>query len=187
MLEKFNIKQIVFISLMTAFLFVVDFALGSWINSITTIPGMSSFANTITNVFVLTLAILIMRKFGGPTIIYGLYGIIALPTTLAGGAPGFWPKIPLCIISGLLFELPIILFNFKKKGFILSLPLFFIIGYGLYLPVYWLMGAPEFASMAKLFVPGVIVLILLGYVGMWLAFKLYNKIKDKSIIKQIAD
>jgi len=183
--KKFSTKQIVFVALMAALLFAVDFALGSWVNSISSLPGMSSFVNTLANVFVLTLAILITRKFGAPTIIYGIYGILALPTSLGGGGPGFWPKIPLCILSGLLFELPIVLSNFKRKGFIISLPLFFIIGYGAYLPVYYIMGMPEFSSLAKLFIPGAVILLIIGYIGMWLSFKVYNRIKNKSVIRQL--
>lgn len=185
MLEKFTTKQFVFLALITALMFVVDMTLGSWIIAITGIPGTSALINTLLNLFILTISLLVLRKFGTATIIYGLYGLIALPTALAGGGPGFWPKVPLSIISGLLFEIPVILTGFKKRGFAVGLILL-ALGYLLYVPVYYLMGVPELQQIKKILIPGIIAVIVLGAIGIWLGFLVYNKIKNKSLVKQIS-
>lgn len=184
MLRTFTTKQLIFIALMAALLFVINFVVGEGIIVATGIPGSSGFVTGLTNLAVLTLIGLIFRRLGAITLLYLIYGFLAIPTHMAGGPPGaIWKIIPL-IITAFVFDLPTWLFKYRKVGFIVGLPAFVIIGLVVYIGAYRLMGIPldEFIHV----LPWLIVAFtLLGYIGVWLGFVLYNRLKNKRMIRQI--
>jgi hypothetical protein len=185
MLKKFSTKELIFLALMGALLFVVNFALGSWLIIVTGIPGSSILITAITNIFLMTLVTLIIRKFWSLPILYLVYAFLTFPTPLGGAPPGFWPKIGMLVIPVIFFEIAIYALKFKKSGFILGLVLYALSAL-LYLPVYYFFGMPEFEKMMTIIVPGILVLFTFGLIGMWLGFLVYKKIKNKRIVKQLS-
>lgn len=187
MFKRFNTKQLIFIALMSALLFAINFTIGSGIISITGIPASSLFVTGITNLIVLTFVILVLKKLWSLTLLYTLYGILALPTHMAGGPPGFLLKVPIVALSVFTLEITIYLTKFKKYGFFLGLAIFTLIGSALYLTTYYLLGMPEFDKMFKAITPLTIALLILGSLGILIGFTLYNKLKNKRILQQISE
>ena len=187
MLKKFTTKQLVFIALMAAFLFVINFGIGGWIIAITGIPSGSIFLTGITNLVAVTLIALTVRKFGSISLMYLVYSIIALPTPMAGGPPGYVWKILLNVIAALGGEAVIYHFNYQKKGFIIGLPVLTVFMLAIYLAAFRTLGMPEYDKMLSAVYFMGAAFIVLGYLGMWLGFMVYNRFKDKSIVKQLSD
>ncbi|MBI5065391.1 hypothetical protein HZA97_04075 [Candidatus Woesearchaeota archaeon] len=183
---SFKTKELIFIALMSALLFIVNFSMGAGIIAVTGIPGGSAFITGITNLIVITFVALTLKKVGSLTLLYFIYGIIALPTPMAGGPPGFMLKIPLLALSAFLFEIVMYFSNYKKIGFILGLPVFTIFGFATYLLTYWFLGMPEFDKMYSAFLALAVIFIVLGYIGMWLGFIVHNRLKNKRILSQIS-
>lgn len=181
----FSTKELIFIALMAALLFVLNFTVGAGIIAVTGIPGSSAFITGITNLIFITFIALVVRKFGVLSLFYFVYGIIALPTHMAGGPPGFIWKVPLLVISAFLLDILLHFTKFRKVGFIIGLPVLTIFGFGSYLVVYYLLGMPEFEKLYGVIFIMSIIFIVLGYIGMWLGFVLYNKMKNKRIIRNI--
>src|SRR3989344_2613158 len=183
--HRFHTKELIFIALMSALLFVINFTIGAGIIAVTGIPGSSAFITGISNLMFLTFVALVVRKFGVLTLFYLVYAVIALPTHMAGGPPGFIWKIPLLAISAFLMDIVLYYTKFKKVGFIIGLPILTVFGFLLYLVTYYLLGMPEFEKLYSVMVVMSIIFIALGYFGMWIGFILYNKMKNKRIIAQI--
>ena len=181
----FTTKQLIFIALMAALLFVVNFTIGAGIIAVTEIPASSGFITGLTNVLVVTFVALTMRKFGALSLLYLVYGILALPTFMAGGPPGFVWKIPMLVLSAFIFESGLWFFRYKKYGFIISLPIFVVTGLLIYLGGFWLFGIPGLDKFIQAIPVFLVLFIMLGYLGMWLGFKLFNKFKNKRILQQI--
>ncbi|MDO8661539.1 MAG: MptD family putative ECF transporter S component [Candidatus Woesearchaeota archaeon] len=183
----FTIRQLIFIALMSALLFVVNLTIGSGIIALTGIPGGSAFVTGISNLVVIVFVALTLKKFGSLSLLYLIYGLLALPTDMAGGPPGFIWKIPLLVVPTLLFDYIIWQSNYAKKGFIIGFPFFTVFGFALYLGTFWLLGMPEFSRMYNAFALLAIVFIVLGYFGMWLGFMLYNRLKNSAVLRQISE
>lgn len=181
----FKTRELIFIALMAALLFVVNFSIGAGIIAVTGIPGGSALVTGITNLLVLTFVALVVRRFGTLGLLYLVYGVLALPTPMAGGPPGFVWKIPLLAGSVLFFELFIRFGDYRKLWFFVGLPVFTIVGFAVYLGTYWLLGMPEFGQMLKAVPILFAALMVLGSLGIWLGFALYNRLKEKRIIRQI--
>ncbi len=186
MFKSFTIKGIVFIALMGALLFVVNFSLGAGIIVISGIPASSGFITGLTNLIFITLTALIIRKFGSVTLMYVVYGLLAIPTPMAGGAPGLvWKVIPL-IISAFLLEIPLYAAKYKKLGFIIGVPVLIVVGAISYVLFYVLLGLPEADKFLKAIPIMLVAFTILGYIGTWLGFVIYNKIKNKSFVRQLS-
>lgn len=181
----YSTKELIFIALMAALLFVINFAIGAGIIAVTGIPGGSALVTGITNLIVVTFVALAIKKFGTIGLLYLVYGILALPTDMAGGPPGFVWKIPLLAGSALVFELFLRFTNYRKLGFIVGLPIFTLFGFAVYLLAYWLLGMPEFDKLLKALPVIFVMFTILGYIGIWLGFVIYNRLKEKRIIRQI--
>ena len=182
---SFTTRELIFIALMAALLFVVNFTIGAGIIAVTGIPGGSGLVTGISNLLVITFVALLIRRFGAIALLYFVYGILALPTDMAGGPPGFVWKIPLLVLASLFFELCVFLAKHKKIGFILGLPAFTLVGLVTYLFTYWVLGMPELNKALTFFPVILVALLVLGYVGMWLGFVLYARLKNKRLIQQI--
>lgn len=182
----FTIRQMIFIALSAALLFVMNFSLGAGVIAATGIPGSSALVDGVTNLLVITFASLVVRRFGVMGTLYFIYGIIALPTHMAGGPPGFVPKIFLLAGSALVYDAIVYGFNFQRKGFIIGLPILLLGGFALYVATYSLLGMPEADKLLKAMPILIGAFLPMGYAGMWLGFKLYDRMKDKQLVRQIS-
>lgn len=182
----FTTKQLVFIALMAALLFVLNFVVGSWIIALSGVPGSSAFITGITNLAVVSFVALTLRKLGSISLLYLVYGLLALPTPMAGGPPGFVWKIPALVFSALLFELVLHFTKYRKVGFIVGIPVLTLVGFGMFLLIYRLLGMPEYGKLLGVVPYLALAFILLGYVGMWVGFVGYNRLKNRQLMRQIS-
>lgn len=162
MLKKFKTKELVFIALMAVLLFVINFILGAWLNALTGIPFMNGVVTGITFGIFMAIMARTLPKFWTFTLFFLIYSLIELPTNL-GGAPGFWPKIPINILTGLAADIFLFSFRYKRwsyyPGFIILSTvnlfafIFFLNLLGMpgvrellgivwwLLPLYWILGS----------------------------------------------
>lgn len=181
----FKTKELIFIALMAAALFVVNLLVGSGIIAATGIVGASGFVTGLTNLIFITFTALVLKRFWSLTLLYLIYGILAIPTPMAGGPPGFFWKIIPLIITAFIFEVVVYFFHYKKRGFVIALPAFVILGISAYILTYWALGMPELEKVIAVWPIMIIAFVPLGYLGIWLGFVIYNRIKNKRVIYQI--
>jgi hypothetical protein len=185
MLKSFTTKQLIFIALMSAFMFVGDFILAAGIVVVTGIPLSGGIISLIFISFIYVTILLTVRKFGTATLIALIYTALASPTS-SFGPPGFY-KIMIGVVLGLVVDIILSYGKYKKWAFYLSI--FF--GFMIVAPVMWgmlvllnLPGAEDLGNILLIFmlIQGVEALI-----GCWLARLVYNKKLSKlKIIKQIS-
>src|SRR3989344_7450991 len=184
MFKKFNTKELVFLAFMAAFLIALNLVIGTAAATFSLEAG--EFIGGITNAIVLTFVALTLNRFGAISIFYLIYSLLALPFPLGGGPPGFMLKIPLLVIPIIFFDLILYLTKFKKLGFVVGWPISIFALAIVHLLIFYLLEMPEFDKLLKALPILIIGLIVLGYLGIWIGFKIYNKLKDKRIIQQIS-
>jgi len=181
----FKTKELIFIALMAAALFVVNLIIGSGIIAATGVPGASGFVTGLTNLIFITFTALVLKRFWSLTILYLIYGILAIPTPMAGGPPGFFWKIIPLVITAFIFEVVVRIFNYRKRGFVIALPAFVVVGISAYILTYWILGMPELEKIIAVWPIMIALFVPLGYLGIWLGFKIYNRTKNKRVVYQI--
>ena len=181
----FKTKELIFIALMAAALFVTNLVIGSGIVAITEVPGANGFVTGLTNLVFITFAALVLKRFWSVTTLCFIYGILVIPTSLGGGPPGFIFKIIPLLITAFIFDVVINLFSYKKKGFIIALLAFVILGVFAYIITYWILGMPELEKILRVWPIMAVIFVILGYLGMWIGFTIYNRMKNKRVILQI--
>lgn len=183
MLKKFTTKELIFIALLGALVFVLDFILVVGLEAVIGIPGVGLLIDTIILIAIAVVGAKIVPKFGVFTIWALIYSVLAIPTNIIG-PPGIY-KIVIGLVLGLLGDVILFLFRYKNLGYYLSLTIanvltipflyFFLIKLGL-------PGASELKSAVVYFIP---IVVVEGLLGAWIGIKLYNKIKTKRFVKQL--
>ena len=84
MFERFTTKQLVFLALMGAVLFLQDISISIPIYAATGIPGAGYAIIGITFVLVAIVGALVVPRFGSFTIMAFIYSVIAIPTPVYG-------------------------------------------------------------------------------------------------------
>lgn len=185
MLKTFSTKQLIFAALMGALMFVLSFVLGSGLNVATGNPAASGLVSTLIQSLLLTIAVIITKRFGIGTMMYLIYGILAIPTNMLGGLPGPL-KVALAICIGLIFDSVVYFCRYKKWGWYLGFVIMYIFLVPANLYIYSVLGLPNAEILFK-YAPYLFTIFLIeSFIGVWLGFKVHNKIKNKSIIKQIS-
>ena len=120
------------------------------------------------------------------TLIFGIYGLLSIPTVLLG-PPGIY-KFPLGILIGLSFDLLISLFKRKTFSFYIAQ-----VGYSAAL-MFFLFGAmkllnlPGVEKVQKALIPGMAVVLVLGFVGIFVGTVFFNKrLKNLSKVKALME
>lgn len=185
MLKRFTTKQLIFIALSGAIIFAVAFLIGAGLIAVTGTPLVGGLINTLFLAALLVICLLTLRKFGTATLIMFILSVLAIPTATFG-PPGIY-KIAVALFLGIFADTLLYIGKYKKGSYYLTIILGFII-----LPFVQLF------FMVLLNLPGVdkvkeLILILAGVyavealIGIWLGFLIFNKIKNRSAIKQISD
>ncbi|MBI5065393.1 MptD family putative ECF transporter S component [Candidatus Woesearchaeota archaeon] len=186
MLKKFNTKQLVFIALAAALIFVINLTIGGAINSATGIPLSSIFFTSV--IFGISVIIFtkILPKFGTWTLFLLIYSILELPTSL-GGAPGFWPKIPINVITGILADITLYFVNYKKWGMFVGFYVLATVNMFLFAFFLLLLKIPGSDKLLKILYILIPAYCIIGTIGLFMGLAIWNRIKDKRIIRQILD
>ncbi len=185
MLKNFTTKELIFIALMGALTFVIAFTAGSGITLATGIPVMSAVVNIIVQVFFWILTVLIIKKkFGVLTLLGTVYAILAIPTVLYG--PPTVLKIVWGVASALIADIVLYLLSYKKIAYyVSSISWLWVLGF-LELFFFSLLGVPGIAKFIKIFPILMGIGTIEAILAVFLAFIVYNKIKQKRIVKLIS-
>jgi hypothetical protein len=176
-------KELVYLSIMGAAWFVLDFIIGQWINVVTGMY-MIGFLAAIVSGFFGVILVKSRPKFFTFTIPLFIFGVLALPTGSAGPV-GFWPKVAVEVIVGLIADSWFKMTKYKNWSIIIGFYIIVALLYGFMVGTMALMGIPEvgkIASVLPIAIPGFWVI---GSIGLWLGFYIWRKIKDKAAVKQV--
>jgi hypothetical protein len=160
--------------------------LGGSITTVTGIPLASSIINIFIAPAMIMICLLVIRRFGASTIMYIVLGILSLPLPI-GGISGFWPKIPIAIVEGILADLLFLVFKRNEKiasviigGLTMLYAGIATVELGRYFDM---PGVEQTAKMiySYLVIPGIIFSAFGGYLG----YIIYSKIKNTSVVQRI--
>ena len=184
MFKKFTTKELVLIAIIAAFVFAFDIVVVSLIDIVTGVPGAGFLVDTLIVVAIAVAGGLAIKKFGTFTSIILIYSVLSIPTNILG-PPGVY-KVFIGVVLGLIIDLVILAFSYKKIGYMLS----FAIGNTIVIPVLYyaliylgLPGAAELKSAMAFFI---VVLVVESVIASWIGIKIYEKkLKNARFIKQI--
>lgn len=184
MLKRFNIKNLVLIALLAAFMFIVDMFIVAPINTISGVHGMGFLVDVIFINALVTIFALILRRFFSVTLLYTLFGLLVIPTAILGPPTPF--KIVLGFIIGIVADIIIWAFRYKRIGFLLGVAIANALSYPIGYFVALALGIPGTDALGKVVWFLTIAVLLLGILGDWIGIKLYEKKLSKtSIVKQL--
>ncbi len=186
MFKSFKAKQLIFIALMAVLLFVINLVFGSILIAATGIPMANAIFSGITfGIFVL-LMVRTLPKFWTFTLFFLIYSILEIPTPL-GGAPGFWPKIPINVLVGLAADSFLLSTKYKKWSYFVG---FYVLAtvntlaFIFFMKMFNVPGVEKLAAILWWLIP---VYWVLGTIGILIGEAIYNKLKNNKTYLQIKD
>lgn len=134
------------------------------------------------------ICLLTIKQFLSATIMFTVYGILAIPFFLLG-TPGFVLKVPIAFFAGLLCDLTYFLLKNKSEKLISVVvggPLMYYIGVVI-IESAKLFNIPGMSTISKvIYSPGVIVgTMIIGAIGGYIGFLIYIKLKNTALMKRI--
>ena len=184
MFKKFPTKQLVFIALMAASLFVLNLITAAGVVAATGIPLSSAFVTAITIGLWVLLLVKIVPKFGTLTLFFLIYSILELPTAL-GGAPGFWPKIPINAISGLLGDIFLYYMNYRNWSIFTGFYVLATTNIAAFIFFLWALGLPGVEKTIAIAHILVLAYWVLGTIGILIGLGVYKRIKNLRVLQQV--
>jgi len=185
MLKKFTTKELVFSSLAGALMFVLSFAFGSMLNIALGNPAASGLASTFIQAIIMTLAIGIVRKFGVITLMWVIYGILAIPTNMLGSLPAIL-KMGLALGIGIIFDFVVFLGNYKKWSLFLGFVVMYIFLVPATLYIYYALGLPNADVLLKSAPYLFVIFLVESFIGIFVGLYIHKKIKNKRFVRQFA-
>lgn len=183
MFKRFTTKDLIFITLVAAFNFVIDFLIVAPINTLTGIHGSGFLIDVIFINAIVTIVAIIIRKFGSITILSVIYGVLVIPTSIMGPPTPF--KVILGLIIGLTADIVIWAFRYKRIGFLFGVAIANAISYPVGYYIALALGIPGTEELGKVVWLLTFAVLLLGIFGDWLGIKLYEKRLSKNkFVKQ---
>ena len=184
MLKSLTTKNLVFAALMGTLMFVLSFLLGSGLNIALGNPAASGLISTFVQAVLMIVAILISRRFGIVTIMWLIYGVLAIPTNMLGNLPGVL-KICLALGIGIIFDLVVYLGKYRKGSLYLGFVFMYLALVPSTLWIYIKLGLPSADVLLK-YAPYLFTIFLVeSFIGIWVGTIIYNKIKNKKILQQL--
>lgn len=183
MLKRFNTRQLVFMALMGAVFFLMDFLVSTAVDAATGVPGAGYAVVSVLFIALATLAGLILEKFGMITIMALIYAIIAIPTPVYG-PPGLF-KVAMAVATGLIMDLIIAGFSFRKIGFYLGMAIGNMASVLLYVWTGRLLGLPGTEALVASMWLFTVIYGIEAVPGVWIGYFVHNRIKHKPIVRQI--
>ena len=182
MFKKFNIRELVLITLLTVIALLIGALIGQAIVALTGIPTAGSIWAILIVFCLFTLGAKIINKFGTISLMGLLIAILSVPTP-AIGPPGLY-KLPIVFIAFLISDLVISLFKRKTMGYYLGL----VFATLLYNPAMYyslfLMNMPTASKLKVVILPLTIAHAIMAIFGVWMGIYLFGRIKHKKIIRQ---
>ena len=185
MLKGFSTKELIFIALMSAFMFAADFVIAIGIVTATGIPLSGGIISVVVIGFFYSIILFSVKKFGTATLVALIYTALASPTA-SFGPPGAY-KLIIGLVLGLLVDIVLYFGNYKKFMYYIAIFFGFMIVAPVMLGMIILLGLPGAEELGKMVVILMFVQGIEGVIGMWLGSRLYEKkLKNKRIFKQIS-
>ncbi|MBI4099588.1 hypothetical protein HY440_01130 [Candidatus Microgenomates bacterium] len=151
------------------------------------VPLMGGFINIFIAPVFDSLTPLLISSFGAATIQRGVIALLSLPLAL-GGPPGFFPKVIIMLIQGLLVDLIFLALKANRKAAAIIAAAVSTIYYTLaFVFVGKLFALPGIDQTIKLFLSPLLLvgsLVAGGFSG-YLAWLIYNRVKRTSIVARI--
>ena len=185
MFKHFTTKQLIFIALIGAVLFLMDLTISTVIDVATGIIGAGYIVIIIFFTLIATVGALIIPKFLVFTIMAFIYAALAIPTQVFG-PPGF-SKVIIAIVIGLTMDIIVKTFKYKKISYYLALIIGNIASLLLYVLAAIFLGFPGTENLLPYLWLFTVLYGIESIVGVWIGFKLYNKLKNKRILQQISE
>jgi hypothetical protein len=184
MLKKFTTSQLVFIALWGALLAVVNSVVGMAITSAVGVPLASRIFTGITIGLSIVVIVKIIPKLGSMTLLMMIYSIIGFPAG-AAGLPGFWPSIPITIVSVFVGDLFAYVVRYKTGGIFLAWYIGVPLNIAGFLLALKALGMSQLGVLLPVAHIVLLVNLLCGTLGIFLGLWVYKKMKDKRIIRQM--
>lgn len=166
-----------------ALLFAID-AIFTPLDMILGIPGARAVINTFFWIVVGTVAILMARKTGFPTVMLFAYALLSVPL-VTWGAPGFH-KLLIIMPLAMLVEAILLATNYSNLGVTASIAAGVAGGWLIQLYVMKLLGLPGVEAYIKFLIPFTIIGVAEGVIGGLAGIWLYNKkIKNLNVVKRL--
>ncbi len=183
-LKHFSTKQIIFLAIIGALLFVMDFFV-SGISTIVGVPFVGGLINTLFFVGLATIGGLIVRRFGAYTLMAFIYGVLAIPNNTFG-PPGVY-KIIIVLFLGLVADIIIFAFGYRVIGYYFSLTIANVLGIPVGLFTFRYLNFPGADELAKIIWLLMIIYAVESIIGAWVGIKLYEKkISKMNVVRQIS-
>lgn len=159
--------------------------LGVSIVVVTGIP-LSGVINAIVGPTMIVLTCLVINKFGAATIMLSIGSVLSISLPVLGAA-GFWPKIVVSFVGGLISD--VVYLVMKRNKLVTS------IGVGAVSEIYFpsaviaagrIFNMPGVEAAMNFLSPLVLVgAVIGGTIGGYLGYLIYQKIKNTAVVKRI--
>jgi hypothetical protein len=168
-------------------LYLILALLGAGIVAVTGIPLTGGVINVLITPIMTMICLLVVRQLGSATTMLTVYAVLAIPFPLAG-TPGFLGKVPIFLLGGIIIDLLYLFLKRNKKVGSLVIGGLGELYFGMaVIEVGQLFNVPGVDKSADLFYSptGIGFASVLGAVGGYLGYLIYQKIKNTAVVKRI--
>jgi len=180
MLKSFSTKQLIFLTLIGTLAFLIDIIITYSFYFATGITGIGYIVTTFFFVVILVVGSLSVKKFGAFTIMALVYAFLMFP--IQGPR-----KLIVALIIGIIVDTILYFSNYKKLGYYLAGFVSTLVTIGLFALYLFLLKLPEFDKFISALPLFVLPALIEMAIAVWAGFFIYNKIKNKKIVKQISN
>jgi hypothetical protein len=185
MLKNWRTNDFVIVALLSAAYIVADLIFASAVVAVSGIPLSSALITGLIAGFFLLITVKLVPKPGAVTLLMALFAVMELPTSL-GGAPGFWPKIPINVLAGLLGDVWLYFTGYHKRwNLFVGFYILAAVNLASFIFFLVLMKIPNAEKTLAIAHWLILVYWIIGTIGIALGLIVWNKIKDKKIVKSI--
>jgi hypothetical protein len=168
-----TIKQYMFLGAMGAISFVLAWVLGSAVNVATGTPLMGGILNGLIVGVVLTIALKVVEKFWAATILWLIFGILAIPT-ITLGPPGIY-KIIVGLVVGFVWDIILWISKRSNAGYIIggaSMSITSMLGV---LAFMILLGLPGLEKLQSIIAYLLVFYAILGAISVYIGILIYQR------------
>lgn len=185
-MTRWTTLKLVVIGGLAAFM-TVAMIIGATITAVTGQIALGGLINGFITPIITVLCLFLIENFGSASLLFFVFGILTIPLPLAG-PPGWFIKVPIRFIGGVIADLLYILLRRNKIIAALLINAILqiytgvaVFGLGLCFEIPLLMNTAEFFFSPA----GIGTAVFFGCAGGYLGYLIYNKIKNTSIVKRI--
>lgn len=170
---RFTQRELMYLGAIGAGTLAIGAALGTGLTMATGIPMIGGLLNGLITAAILSIGAKGVPKFGAGVILWFVMSTLAVPT-LTMGPPGLY-KIPIGLLSGLIWDCCFLIFGRKTRGYLLSgafmmlAVMFGVVGASI------LLGLPAKDQLLKALAFIVPINFVLGMIGTYLGVKIFEQ------------